>query len=43
MSKGSNQRPKAVDEKTFQSNWESTFGVKPDGNSGDENKEDEKQ
>ena len=31
MSKGSNQRPKAVDDETFKSNWESTFGVKPQG------------
>ncbi len=41
MSKGSNQRPKAVDDETFHSNWESTFGVKPQGNSADESKDDE--
>lgn len=28
MSKGSNQRPKAVDDETFESNWEATFGHK---------------
>lgn len=37
--KGSTQRPKAVDDETFQSNWESTFGVKPQGNSADENED----
>ena len=41
MSKGSNQRPKAVDDETFKSNWESTFGVKPQGNSADESKDDD--
>lgn len=43
MSKGSNQRPKAVDDETFESNWESTFGVKPQGNSADENKPNDQQ
>lgn len=28
MSKGSNQRPKAVDDETFESNWEQVFGPK---------------
>lgn len=34
MSKGSNQRPKAVDEQTFESNWESTFGIQPQSSFG---------
>lgn len=32
MSKGSTQRPQAVDEQTFAENWARVFGEKPEDN-----------